>query len=177
MALHEIAFFFELRQALVARQKLARIGNVLLHEFLHLLFDLLQILRRKWSGTIEVVEKSSLGGWPVSELGLGEKFQHRRSQQMRGRMPVNLKRLRISLFEQPQVGIFFQRTSQVDEVAVGFRRQRRIRQPRANRLRNIERSRTLGNFLHAPVRELYMNTVSHNVEPAGVLNISVYWSG
>ena len=109
----------------------------------------------------------------MSELGLGKKFEHRRGQQMRGRMPVNLERLGIFLVQQAQVGIFFQRTSQVDEIAVSLRHQRRIRQTRADGLGNVERSRALGNFLHAPIGELHMNAVSHNVEPAGVLNLSV----
>ena len=47
MALHEVAFFFELRQPLVARQKLARVRHILLHQLLHLLLDLFQILRSK----------------------------------------------------------------------------------------------------------------------------------
>jgi hypothetical protein len=41
VALHEIAFVFELLETLLAGQKLARIGDVLLHQFLHLLLDLL----------------------------------------------------------------------------------------------------------------------------------------
>ncbi len=45
MALHEVAVLLELGQALLAWQKLARIGKVLLHQFLHLLLDLLEILR------------------------------------------------------------------------------------------------------------------------------------
>src|SRR6266446_4616026 len=46
VALHEVAFFFELLQALVAREKLTSVRNMLLHQLLHLLFDLLQVL---WS--------------------------------------------------------------------------------------------------------------------------------
>ena len=88
-------------------------------------------------------------------------------------MPVNFQRLGIFVGQQAKIGIFLQRPGQVDEIAVGFRRQRRIRQPRTDRLRNIERSRALGNFLHAPIRELHMNAVSHNVGPAGILNLSV----
>ena len=66
VALHEVAFALELRQSFVARQKFARVGNVLLHQFLHLLLDLLQVFRRERRGTIEIVEESvSVGGpWP-----------------------------------------------------------------------------------------------------------------
>ena len=60
MALHEVAFFFELRQSLIARQKLARIRNILLHQFLHFLLDLFQVLRTERSGTVEVVKETAL---------------------------------------------------------------------------------------------------------------------
>src|SRR5450432_504963 len=68
MALHEIAVFLKLGQPLVARQKLARIWNILLHQFLHLLFDLLQIFLRESRRTIEVVEKSVLRRRTMTQL-------------------------------------------------------------------------------------------------------------
>ena len=40
MALHEVAFLLERGQSLFARQELASIGDVLLHQFLHPLLDL-----------------------------------------------------------------------------------------------------------------------------------------
>src|SRR6516164_4810626 len=83
MALHEVAFFFELGQALVAWQELASVRDILLHQFLHLLLDLLEIFRRERSRTIEIIEKSGLGGGPVSKLGFREQFQHCGSEQMR----------------------------------------------------------------------------------------------
>src|SRR5206468_10537689 len=76
MALHEVAFLFELLQALVAGQELARVRNVLLYKLLHLLFDLFQVLRSERSRTIEVIEKSTLGGRAMPELGLGKQLQH-----------------------------------------------------------------------------------------------------
>src|SRR5207245_103349 len=61
VALHEVALFLELSQSLIARHKLARIGNVLLHQFLHLLFDLFEVLGRERSRTVKVVKESRLG--------------------------------------------------------------------------------------------------------------------
>ena len=72
MALHEVAFFFELFETLVARQKFARVGNVLLHQFLHLLFDLLEIFGSERSWAVEVVEESALGSGTMAKLGLGK---------------------------------------------------------------------------------------------------------
>src|ERR1700680_1134959 len=68
MTLHEVAFFFKLLKALLAGQKFPRVGNILLHHLLHLLFDLLQIFRSKRSRAIEVVEESGFGGRTVTEL-------------------------------------------------------------------------------------------------------------
>ena len=69
MALHEVAFLFELLQALIAGQELARVRNVLLYQLLHLLFDLFQVLGGERRGTIEVIEKSALGGRAMPQLG------------------------------------------------------------------------------------------------------------
>ena len=76
MALHEIAFFFELVESLLARQKFPRVRQVLLHQLLHLLFELLQVVRSKRRWAIEVVEESALGRGAVAELGFGEKLEH-----------------------------------------------------------------------------------------------------
>ena len=70
VALHEVAFALEPGEPLVARQKFARVGNVLLHQLLHLLLDLLQVFGRERSGAIEIVEESRVGRRPVAQLGL-----------------------------------------------------------------------------------------------------------
>jgi hypothetical protein len=59
------------------------------------------------------------------------------------------------------------RPSQIDEVAIGFRRYRRIRQPRTDRLSDIQRRRTLRHFLLAPIRNLDVNVVCHAVYGSG----------
>jgi hypothetical protein len=56
-------------------------------------------------------------------------------------MPVNFQRLGIFLGQEAKIGIFFERTGKVDQIAVGFGGQSRIRQPRADGFRNIERGR------------------------------------
>src|SRR5262249_49617601 len=105
MALHEVAFALEFFEAFVARQKLARIRQVLLDKLLHLLLDLLQVFGRKRRRTIEVVEKSGLGKRSVTKLGLWKKLEHRCREQMRGRMPVDVERLRVFLRKQFEVGV------------------------------------------------------------------------
>src|SRR5580704_3202317 len=82
MALHEVAFFFELSKALIAWQKLAGVGNVLLDQLLHFLLDLFEIFRSKWSRTVEIVKESALGRGTVAQLGLGKKLQHCGRQQV-----------------------------------------------------------------------------------------------
>src|SRR6059058_4049906 len=70
VALHEVAFTLEALQAFIARQKLARIRQVLLHQLLHFLFDFFQVLGRERSLAIEVVKKPALGCRTMPELGL-----------------------------------------------------------------------------------------------------------
>ena len=159
VALHEVAFTLEALQAFIARQKFARVRQVLLHQLLHFLFDFFQVLGRERSLAIEVVKESALGRRTVAELGLGKKLEHRRRQQMRRRMPINSQRLRIFVGEDAQLGVFLQRTGEIDQVAISFGRNRRIRQPRTDRLGDIERSRALRHFLIAPIRELDVNVV------------------
>src|SRR5215831_12160674 len=72
MALHEVAFLLEFIQTLFSGQKLARIRDVLLHQFLHLLFDLLEIVRSERGWAIEVVKESALGRRTMAELGFGK---------------------------------------------------------------------------------------------------------
>src|SRR5439155_14259366 len=101
----EVAFTLEALQAFIARQKLARIRQVLLHQLLHLLLDFSQVLGRERSLAIEVVKESALGRRTVAELGFRKKLEHRRRQQMRRRMPINSQRLRIFFRKDAQVSV------------------------------------------------------------------------
>jgi hypothetical protein len=136
---------------------------VLLHELLHLLFDLWQVLRRELRRTIKIVEEPALGRRTMPQLGLRKKLKHRRRQQMRRRMPVNLQRLGILLGQKLKIGVTLEWLRQIDQIAISPGRQRRIRQPRTDRLRHLQRRRTLRDFLHTPIRELHMNAVSHSL--------------
>src|SRR5437868_8938072 len=91
---------------------------------------------------------------------------------MRGRMPVNLQRLRILVRKQAQVGVLLEGAGQVNKIAIGLCGQRRIRQPRTDRFGNIERGGALGNFLGAPVGELDTDTLRHRwIKPCIPLNL------
>src|SRR5215469_9067308 len=160
MALHEVAFFFKLRQPLVAWQKLARIRDVLLHKLLHLLLDLLKIFRRKWSRAIKVVKESRVRRRSVPQFRLGEEFE----------------RLGILLGDESQVGITLQRLREVDQISIGLGDERGIGQTWADVLGNLKRSRAFGNFFIASVWKLHMNALSHKGKPVVVLNSSVYWT-
>src|SRR5437588_12144136 len=82
VAVHEVAFGLEPLQSLLAWQKLARIRNVLLRQFLHLFFYLFQVFGREGSSAVKIVEKSTLRSRTVAQLGFGEQFKHRRCQQV-----------------------------------------------------------------------------------------------
>ncbi len=161
MALHEVAFTLEPCESFGPIHKFARVGQVLLNELLHLLLDLLEIFGSKRGRTIEVVEESILGCGTMAELGLGEKFEHGGSQQMRGRMPVDFERLRVAVGQDAEVGIFFERTGEVDQIAIRFSGESGVGQTRADGLGDIERSGAFRDFFGAPVGELEMNAVRH----------------
>ena len=55
--------------------------------FFHLSLDLLKIFRRDAVRHFEVVVKTGLDGWTVSELGFGPKTQNGGGKDMRTRMP------------------------------------------------------------------------------------------
>src|ERR1035441_6293678 len=137
MALHEVAFALEFFEAFLTRQKFARVGQVLLDKFLHLLFDFFKIFGRERSLAIEIVKESVLSCRPVPKLRFWKKLKHSSREQVRGGMPVNLKRLRILLGDDAQAGVFVERTGEVDEVAVTFSCQSGVRQTRADGLGNI----------------------------------------
>ena len=139
MALHEVAFALEPLQAFGPLHKFARIGEILLHQFLHLLLDLLQIFRREGSFAIKIVEEPVLGRRPVTEFGLREKFENCGRHQMRRRMPIHLKRFRILLGDDAEVGILLQRPGQINQIAIGLRGQSCVRQARTDRFGYIER--------------------------------------
>jgi hypothetical protein len=56
----------------------------------------------------------------VAELGLGKKFENGGSEQVRGGMTVDFERLGVAIGQNAQVGVFFERTGEVDQVAVRF---------------------------------------------------------
>ena len=120
MALHEVAFTFELLEAFVAREEFAGVGKVLLDQLLHLLFDLLEIFGSERGGAVEVVEESGFGGGAVTEFGLREKLEYGGGEQVRGGVAIDLERLGIFVGEDAEIGVFFQRTGEIDQIAIRF---------------------------------------------------------
>ncbi len=120
VALHEVAFRLEALQPFGARQKLARVRQVLLHQLLHLLLDGLEVFGREGLLAIEVVEESVLGRRTVAELGLGKEFEHGGGHQVRGRVAIDFQGFGIALGQDAQLGILLQRTREVDQARAVF---------------------------------------------------------
>src|SRR5579864_6695540 len=164
VALHEVAFVLEALQALRARQKFSRIGQVLLHQLLHLFLDLREVFSGERRGTVKIIEEAALGRRAVAELGLRKKFEHRGREQVRGGMAEDLERFRVFIGQDAQRDIFFERSGEIDEIAIaGFssrreraclRRQRCRSQPRADGLGDIKRSRAPGSLLFTAIGKL-----------------------
>ncbi len=121
VALHEVAFRLEALQAFGARQKFARVGQVLLHQLLHLLLDRLEVFGREWLLAIEVVEEAGLGRRAVAELGLGKELENGGGHQMRGRVAIDFQRLGIAIGEDAELGVLLQRAREIDELRAIFR--------------------------------------------------------
>src|SRR4029078_9054004 len=68
VTLHEIPFGLETRKPLLVTQEFTRIRQVLLHQFLHLLLDLLKVLRREWGWAIKVVKEPVFSGQSMSKF-------------------------------------------------------------------------------------------------------------
>ena len=107
VALHEVAFGLEALQAFGAGQKLARVGQVLLGELLHLLLDGFEVLGGEGLLAIEVVEESVLGGGAVAELGLGKEFEDGGGHQVRGGVTEDFEGFGIALGEQAEFDVAF----------------------------------------------------------------------
>src|SRR6476646_7377593 len=67
---HEVAFGAKPIQPFFPRKELTLKLFVALHHLLHALFNLLQIVRREWRRTIEIVEEAGFSERPVTQFGL-----------------------------------------------------------------------------------------------------------
>ena len=92
-------------QALFLGRVDALVGEVARLDLPHLLLDLLEVLGRERSGAVEIVVKAVVDGRADAELGLGIQLEHRRRQQVRGRVPVHLERLGILGGQDLQAGV------------------------------------------------------------------------
>src|SRR5436309_2985566 len=119
--LHEVAFGVEAGQSFVAGDELALELLVAVYNLQHAFLDLFQVFRSKRRGAIEVIEKTALGWWAMTQLDLGKQLQHRGSQHMRGRVPVNLQGLGVPVSKQAQLHVLFQRLGQVSKLPAIFR--------------------------------------------------------
>ena len=203
VALHEVAFRLEALQALLAREKFARVGQVLLHQLLHLLLDGLQVLGGEGLLAIEVVEESALGCRAVAELGLGKELQHRSRHQVRRGVAIDFQRFGIAVGQDAQFGILLQRTGEVDQLGVVLRRLGRgggsfggrlvavatasvmrqrldlggqcgVSQTRADALGDIECGGTTRHVFDAAVGQFHMNVFSHDVKPIAAFQAADY---
>ena len=121
VTLHEVAFRLEALQPLRARQKLARVRQVLLHQFLHLLLDGFEVLGRERLLAIEVVEEAAVGRRTVTEFGLGKKLQYCSGHQVRRGVAINFQRFGIAIGEHAQLDVLLQRTREIDQLRVVLR--------------------------------------------------------
>ena len=105
----------------------------------------------------------------MPQLGLREKLQHGGGQQVCRGVAINLQRLLVFLRQDAQLGVFFQRPSQINQLFIRglpisgkrprFGHQRGIRQARAYAAGNLQRRRPFGDLLHAAIGQLHFDLV------------------
>ncbi len=175
MALHEVAFGLEALETFGARQKFARVGQVLLGELLHLLLDGFEVVGREGLLAVEVVEESVLGGRAVAELGLGKEFEDGGGHEVRGRVAKDFESFGIALGEQAEFDVLVERAREIDKLRLVAVRSRLdlgsecgVGETRADAVRDIEGGGTGGYLFDAAVGQLYMNEFGHEYErPVG----------
>jgi hypothetical protein len=131
----------------------AVVGETLLLQLPHLRLDLLEVFRGKWRIALKIVVKTGVGGRPYAELRFRKQLEYGCGEQMRGRVPVDFKRLRIPRRENLQLGVALERPREVVEVAIDAGDDRVVRKPRTDLFRDIERTGARRNLLLAAIRQ------------------------
>ena len=163
LALHVLAHRGVLLEALGLGRHAPFVGEVLLLQLPHLRLDLLEVLRRERRVALEIVVEAVVGGRADPELGLRIEFHHGRRQQVRGGVPVDLHRLRISRSQNLKRGIGFERAREIGQFAVHLGGDGVLRQPRANRLRHVDGTRPSRNGPLAAIRQSHSNA-AHSID-------------
>ena len=96
------------------RHHLALVGNVLRGKLAHFLFDAFEIFGRERLLAHEIVEKTRVDRRTDAQLDVREKFQHRRGEQVRRRVPQHLNRFGILRRQDREPHVLIDRRAQID---------------------------------------------------------------
>src|SRR6266571_1261423 len=151
--------------------ELALVWEVLGGELVHLFFDFGEIFRSEGLVAEEFVEEAGVNRRTDAELHVRVEFHHGGGEQMRGGMTEDEEGIRIFFGEDLQVHVMVERPSQVNQLAFAvFLRsvltgrglgdagdKCGIGKTRRNFPCDIGRSRALGDFLNAAIRQCDVN--------------------
>lgn len=118
--------------SLVTRPDFALNRKIVLRQFGHPQFDLLQIFRGKGPLISEVVIKAVLNNGPDRNLGFGEKLFDRESQQVSRRMTDHLKTVLISVRDDRERHITRNEVTGIDQTSIDSSGKRSLGQASAN---------------------------------------------
>jgi hypothetical protein len=121
--LERFAAFPEELDGLVAQPHLAFKHQVLGRQFLHPLFDLLEIPRQERAVDHEVVEEAFVSGRTDAALGLGKQLGDRRGEQVGGGVPIDVHRIGAVGRHDAQAHVAGQGEGQVHQRVVDIRGQ------------------------------------------------------
>ena len=177
-------------------RSLRSFGKILSGEFVHLLFDFLEIFGSEGLLAQEFVEKAVVDRRADAQLHVGIEFHHRGGQQVRRGMAEDEERVGIFFSEDLQLDVLFERTAKIEEQAaifggidgIGknaglvlraiavrgghFGHQRGVRQARRNGFGDVDGRGALGNVFHAAIGKSYVNLI--HVGRPDLKNATVY---
>ena len=136
-------------------------GEIARLDLLHPFFNLFEIVGRKFRRAVEVVVEAVFSGRTDAELGLGKQFEDGSGEQVRSGVAVDLQSLWILVGEDFELGVTFERASEVIELAVDAGDDRGISQARADGFGDIKGLGSTGNRLLAAVGQRNGETAAH----------------
>jgi len=123
VGLHEVAVALEFSQGVFAEGVFAAELLVAGDDLGHFGLNGGEIVGGEGLFTEEVVEKASVGGGAVAELGLREELEDRGGHDVRGGVADDLERFRVGFLQQGELGVFSERGGEIDQArggGVGF---------------------------------------------------------
>jgi hypothetical protein len=153
-----VSVFFE---AFGFHRELALVRQAFRLQLPHASLNLLEVFGSERRLALKIVVETRVGGRTNAELGFRKQLEHGGGQQVRGRVAVDLQRLGILRSQNLNLGVAFERASQIVELTVHARHHGVVGQPRADRLGDVQRPASRRHLLLAAIWQCDGETFAH----------------